>query len=113
MLFARAIVCDDRMFALHGGTIISPEDAVAAGVLGSSDHQDFFSSPRWRDRATTINFRGFAIRMTLPPAPRPPGSAPFVHLSTVLCRGLPHREARGRVPFFGGPFRMREMTLHR
>jgi hypothetical protein len=41
MLFARAVVHQGRiMFALHGGTIISPDDAVVAGILGSSDHQN-------------------------------------------------------------------------
>ena len=40
MLFARAVIHQDRiMFALHGGTIISPAEAVVAGTLSSSDHQ--------------------------------------------------------------------------
>jgi|SRR5579864_7088653 len=38
MLFARSIVHQGRiMFALHGGTIISPDDAVVAGILSGSD----------------------------------------------------------------------------
>ena len=40
MLFARAAVRQGRiMFALHAGTIISPDDIVVAGILSSSDHQ--------------------------------------------------------------------------
>jgi hypothetical protein len=40
MLFARAVVRQGRiMFALHAGTIISPDDIVVAGILSSSDHQ--------------------------------------------------------------------------
>jgi len=40
MLFARAVMHQGRIvFALHGGTIISPVDAVVAGILGSADHQ--------------------------------------------------------------------------
>ena len=40
MLFARAVMRQGRiMLALHGGTIISPDDAVVAGILTSSDHQ--------------------------------------------------------------------------
>jgi hypothetical protein len=40
MLFARALVRQGRiMFALHGGNIISPDDAVVAGIFSSSDHQ--------------------------------------------------------------------------
>ena len=40
MLFARAAVRHGRiMFALHAGTIISPDDIVVAGILSSSDHQ--------------------------------------------------------------------------
>ena len=40
MLFARAVVRQGRiMFSLHGGTIISPDEIVAAGILSSSDHQ--------------------------------------------------------------------------
>jgi hypothetical protein len=41
MLFARAVVHQGRiMLALHGGTIISPDDAVVAGILSGSDHQN-------------------------------------------------------------------------
>jgi hypothetical protein len=41
MLFARAVVRQGRiMFALHGGTIISPDDAEVAGILSGSDHQN-------------------------------------------------------------------------
>jgi hypothetical protein len=41
MLFARAIVLQGRvMFALHGGTIISSDDAVVAGILSRSADQD-------------------------------------------------------------------------
>lgn len=40
MRFARAVVRNGRiMFALHGGSIISPDDAVIAGILRSSDDQ--------------------------------------------------------------------------
>ena len=40
MLFARVVVHQGRiMFALHGGTIISPDDAEVAGILSGSDHQ--------------------------------------------------------------------------
>ena len=40
MLFARVVVHQGRiMFALHGGTIISPNDAEVAGILSGSDHQ--------------------------------------------------------------------------
>ena len=41
MLFARAVVQEGRiMFTLHGGTIVSPDDAVVAGILSRSDHQN-------------------------------------------------------------------------
>ena len=41
MLFARAVVHEGRiMFLLHGGIIISPDDADVAGILSSSDHQN-------------------------------------------------------------------------
>jgi hypothetical protein len=40
MRFARAVAHDGRiMLALHGGTIISPDDVVIAGILRSSDDQ--------------------------------------------------------------------------
>jgi hypothetical protein len=40
MLFARAAMHQGRiMFALHGGATISPDEAVVAGILSSSDHQ--------------------------------------------------------------------------
>jgi hypothetical protein len=40
MLFARAVMHQSRtMFALHGGVIISPAEAVVAGTLSTSDHQ--------------------------------------------------------------------------
>ena len=40
MLFARVVVHQGRiMFALHGGTIVSPDDAEVAGILSGSDHQ--------------------------------------------------------------------------
>jgi hypothetical protein len=40
MLFARAVIRQGRiMFALHGSTIISPDDAEVAGILSGSDHQ--------------------------------------------------------------------------
>jgi hypothetical protein len=42
MLFARAIMHQGRiMFALHGGTIIAPDNAVVGGILTSSDRQSF------------------------------------------------------------------------
>jgi len=45
MLFARAIMHQGRiMFALLGGTIIAPENAVVGGILTSSDRQ---SSLKW------------------------------------------------------------------
>ena len=38
MLFARAVARQGRiMFALHGGTIVSPDDVVVAGILSSVD----------------------------------------------------------------------------
>jgi hypothetical protein len=41
MLFARVVVHQGRIvFTLHRGTIISPDDAVVAGILSSSDHQN-------------------------------------------------------------------------
>jgi hypothetical protein len=41
MLFARAVVRQDRiMLLLHGSIIISPEDADVAGILSGSDHQN-------------------------------------------------------------------------
>jgi hypothetical protein len=40
MLFARGVADHGRIvFALHRGTIISPDDAVVAGILSSSDRQ--------------------------------------------------------------------------
>ena len=40
MFFALAVVRQGQiMFALHGGTVVSPNDAVIAGILRSSDHQ--------------------------------------------------------------------------
>ena len=40
MLFARVVVHQGRStFALHGGTIISPDDAEVAGILSSSNNQ--------------------------------------------------------------------------
>jgi len=40
MLFARAVMQQDSiMFALHGGTIISPTEAVVGGILSISNHQ--------------------------------------------------------------------------
>ena len=40
MLFARVVVHQGRiMFALHGGAIISTDDAEVAGILSGSDHQ--------------------------------------------------------------------------
>ena len=41
MLFARVVADQGRIvFALHRGTIISPDDVVVAGILSSSDHQN-------------------------------------------------------------------------
>ena len=41
MLFARVVVHQGRIvLALHRGTIISPDDAVVAGILSRSDHQN-------------------------------------------------------------------------
>jgi hypothetical protein len=40
MLFARAVMRQGRiMFALHAGTIISPDAVVIGGILSSSNHQ--------------------------------------------------------------------------
>jgi hypothetical protein len=40
MLFARAAMHQGRiMFALQSGATISPDEAVVAGILSSSDHQ--------------------------------------------------------------------------
>jgi hypothetical protein len=40
MLFARAVMGQGRIvLALHGGTIITPDDVVVAGILSSADHQ--------------------------------------------------------------------------
>ena len=41
MLFARVVVHQGRIvLALHRGTIISPDDAVVAGILNGSDCHD-------------------------------------------------------------------------
>jgi hypothetical protein len=40
MLFARATMHQGRIvFVLHGGIIVSPDDAVVAGILSSSGHK--------------------------------------------------------------------------
>jgi hypothetical protein len=41
MLFARVVADQGRtVFALHRGTIISPDDSVVAGILKGSDRHD-------------------------------------------------------------------------